>query len=74
VSPWAPLGKLLLLTALIVAVVGLVFLFLDKLPGGWRLPGDIVYEGKRVRFYFPITTCLLISLIVSLLFWLFGRR
>jgi hypothetical protein len=68
------LGKLLLLVGGVIIVVGAVLLLAGKfhLPLG-RLPGDIVYRGKNTVFYFPIATCLLISVILSLIFWLFGR-
>jgi hypothetical protein len=69
------LGKLLLLVGGIIALAGLVFLLAGKLhlPLG-RLPGDIVYRGKNMTFYFPLVTCLLLSLILSLVLWLFNRR
>jgi hypothetical protein len=68
------LGKLLLVLGGVVMIVGAVLLLAGRfnLPLG-RLPGDIVYRGKNTVFYFPIVTCLLISVVLSLLFWLFGR-
>ncbi len=73
-SPLTALGKMLLLVGIILVLMGLAFLFADKIPGIGKLPGDIMYEGKRVRFYFPITTCIVISLIITLILWLIGRR
>jgi len=68
------LGKLLLLVGGIIIVLGLVLLFAGKLnlPLG-RLPGDIVYRGKNTTFYFPLATCIIVSLILSLILWLIGR-
>ena len=68
------LGKLLLVVGSVIIVIGAVLLLAGKfhLPLG-RLPGDIVYRGKNTVFYFPIVTCILISVILSLIFWLFGR-
>ncbi|HEV2960312.1 MAG TPA: DUF2905 domain-containing protein [Candidatus Angelobacter sp.] len=68
------LGKLLLVVGAIIALAGLVFLLAGKLhlPLG-RLPGDIVYRGKNMTFYFPLVTCLILSLIFSLVLWLFNR-
>jgi len=68
------LGKLLLAVGGVIALAGLVFLLAGKLhlPLG-RLPGDIVYRGKNMTFYFPLVTCLLLSLVLSLLLWLFNR-
>ena len=69
------LGKLLLVLGGVIIVVGAILLLAGRfnLPLG-RLPGDIVYRGKNTVFYFPLVTCILISLLLSLLFWLFGRR
>jgi len=68
------LGKLLLAVGGVIALAGLVCLISGKLhlPLG-RLPGDIVYGSKNMTFYFPLLTCLLLSLILSLVLWLFNR-
>lgn len=68
------LGKLLLVVGGVIFLVGAVLLLAGKfnLPLG-RLPGDIVYRGKNSVFYFPIVTCILISVVLSLVLWLFGR-
>jgi hypothetical protein len=58
----------------VIFLVGAVLLLAGKfnlLLG--RLPDDIVYRGKNSVFYFPIVTCILISVVLSLIFWLFGR-
>ncbi len=70
----ADFGKSLLLAGGIIVLAGLVFLAAGKLhlPLG-RLPGDIVYRGKNTTFYFPIATCLLLSVILSLILWLVNR-
>jgi hypothetical protein len=68
------LGKLLLVLGGVILVAGAVLLLAGKfnLPLG-RLPGDIIYRGKNSVFYFPLATCIVISLVLSLLLWLFGR-
>lgn len=68
------LGKLLLALGAVIFIAGAVLLLAGRfnLPLG-RLPGDFVYRGKNTVFYFPVTTCILISLVLSLIFWLFGR-
>ena len=68
------LGKLLLVVGGLIVLAGLVLLAAGKLhlPLG-RLPGDIVYRGKNTTFYFPIVTCLLLSVILSLILWLVNR-
>jgi hypothetical protein len=69
----APLGKMLVLAGLLVAAVGVLFLLSDKV--GWigRLPGDITIRRENFTFHFPLATCLLISLLLSLLFWIFRK-
>jgi len=59
----------------IIVVIGAVMVFAGRLnlPLG-RLPGDITYRGKNTVFYFPLATSILLSIILSLLFWLFSRR
>ncbi len=64
--------KTLIIIGLAILVVGLLWPWLSKLPLG-RLPGDIVVEREGFRFYFPVTTAVLLSLVASLLFWLFRR-
>jgi len=68
------LGKLLLVLGGMIVLVGAALLIAGRLnlPLG-HLPGDIVYRGKNSVVYFPLTTCIVISVVLSLLFWLFGR-
>ena len=67
-------GKHLLAAGALLACFGLLLLFGARLhlPIG-RLPGDIVYRGKNTSFYFPVVTCIVLSVVLSLLFWLLGR-
>lgn len=67
------LGKMLIFFGLILAGLGVLLLVAPKLPWVGKLPGDIVYRGERVTFYFPLTTCILLSVILTLLFYLFRR-
>jgi hypothetical protein len=67
------LGRWLLVTGLVVAAVGLALVFADRLPWLGRLPGDIRVERGNWRFYFPIATSLLISVVLTLLLNLFRR-
>ncbi len=70
-DPFRDLGKFLLLAGVVLFAVGAFLYFSGKLPFRLgRLPGDIVYRGEHATFYFPIVTCLLLSLGLSLLFWL----
>lgn len=58
----------------VLIVVGVVVMLLGRahVPVG-RLPGDIVYRGKSTTVYFPIVTCIVLSVVLSLVMWLFGR-
>jgi len=70
----ADLGKLLLLLGGIIIVIGAVLLIAGRyhLPIG-RLPGDFVVRGKNSVFYFPLATSIILSIILSLIAWLFSR-
>jgi hypothetical protein len=68
------LGRALLMIGGLLVLAGAFFYFGGKLPLRLgRLPGDIVHEGEHGTFYFPIVTCLLLSIGLSLLFWLLSR-
>jgi len=67
------IGKMLVFTGVVMIVVGLVFLFADRIPFLGRLPGDISIQRERFSFYFPITTCIIISIILSILFAIFRK-
>ncbi|HEY1663248.1 MAG TPA: DUF2905 domain-containing protein [Verrucomicrobiae bacterium] len=69
----ADLGKLLVIAGLLLAAVGA--LLWSGLGKGWlgRLPGDINYSRENVSFHFPIVTCLLISVLLTVLMWLFKK-
>ncbi len=75
-GPLGTLGRVLLGVGTLVALVGIVLIVAERFPGLriGRLPGDIAVERDRFRFYFPLGTSILLSLVLTLLFWLFGRR
>ncbi len=65
---------MLLILGVLLLVVGAIFFFGGKLPFRLgHLPGDIVYQGKNTTFYYPIMTCIVLSVGLSLLFWLISR-
>ena len=70
---WTPLGKGLILIGLLIAAVGVLFLFSEKI--GWigRLPGDITIRRENFTVHIPLATCLIISVLLSLLIWLFRK-
>jgi hypothetical protein len=65
-------GKLLVIAGVIFVAVGLLLMAGARFSffGLGRLPGDIAYKGKNVSFYFPIVTCLILSVVLTLVFWL----
>jgi len=65
------LGKFLVIAGVLLVAIGLLLMAGAKFPFFHlgRLPGDIVYKGKHVQFYFPIVTCLLLSAVLTLVFW-----
>jgi Protein of unknown function (DUF2905) len=68
------LGRLLILTGLALAGLGLILVFAGRLPFLGRLPGDIVVKGDNWIVYVPLATMLLLSLLLTLVLNLFGRR
>ncbi len=70
----ADLGRILIFLGLLLIVVGGIVLLAGKIPGLGRLPGDILIQRRNITFYFPIATSILISIILSLIFWLLNRR
>ena len=68
------LGKILLLTGVVFIVVGGTVLLLGKIPGVGKFPGDIMIKKENFSFYFPIAACILLSIILSLISWLWPRK
>jgi hypothetical protein len=68
------LGKTLLVMGLVIAGVGVILMLAGRVPWLGRLPGDIYVERGHWSFYFPLMTSIIVSVLLTLLFWLFGRR
>ncbi|MGD0620239.1 MAG: DUF2905 domain-containing protein [Bryobacteraceae bacterium] len=69
------IGRTLIVAGALLIVLGLLFLIGGRLPVRFgRLPGDIVIRGRNGVLYFPIVTCILLSVVVSLVLWLIHRR
>lgn len=67
-------GRTLLILGAILLAVGALLYFSGRLPFRLgRLPGDIAYRGKNTSFYFPVVTCLVLSVVLSLIFWLISH-
>jgi hypothetical protein len=68
------IGKLLIVLGVTIAAVGILLSLSGKIPWLGRLPGDIFIQRKNFTFYFPLATGIMISILLTFLFWLFGRR
>lgn len=68
------LGKILIFAGIILVLVGIVFVFSNKIPWIGKLPGDIYIQKKNLTLYFPITTSILISIVLSLILMLWSKR
>lgn len=73
-SGFEVIARLLITMGILILVLGLVFLVISKLGGsGFRMPGDIFIQKGNFSFFFPITTCIIISIVLSIIFYLFRR-
>lgn len=68
------IGKFLILLGILIIIVGLLLTFIGKIPILGKLPGDIVIERRNFVFYFPLGTSILLSIILSLLFYILSRK
>ncbi len=69
-----PLAKFLILVGILLAAVGGLLLLVGKVPFLGRLPGDLFIQRENWSFYFPLTTSILLSVLLTLLLFFFGRR
>ena len=67
------LGKLLILAGILLIAVGLLFIFRSQIPWLGKLPGDIYIKRENFQFYFPLTTCILLSVLLTAIFYLFRK-
>jgi hypothetical protein len=68
------LGRVLIVLGVVLALVGLVLVFVDRVPWIGRLPGDVHVQRGNWTFYFPLGTSIVLSLVLTLVLWLIGRR
>ena len=73
-NPYREVGKLFLVAGTLLVAVGTVLVLGARLPFRLgRLPGDIVYQGRNTSFYFPIVSCIVLSVVFTLVMWLVGQ-
>ncbi len=68
------IGRALIIFGAVLVLLGALFLLAGKIPWIGRLPGDILIKRENFTFYFPLTTCIIASVILSVIFYLFFRR
>jgi hypothetical protein len=74
VSGVQDLGRMLVVLGVVIALVGVVLMLAGRIPGLGRLPGDISVQRGNWTFYFPLGTSIVLSLLLTLVLWLIGRR
>ncbi|MDQ3194492.1 MAG: DUF2905 domain-containing protein [Bacteroidota bacterium] len=72
-SSFQSFGRILIITGIIVFVLGLLLTFSDKFPFLGKLPGDVIVKKENFSFYFPIVTSIILSMILSLVFYLISK-
>ena len=68
------LAKILIGAGILLIFLGIIFFFSSKIPGLGKLPGDILIKKENFTFYFPLGTCLLLSVFLSLIFYFLNKR
>jgi ribose/xylose/arabinose/galactoside ABC-type transport system permease subunit len=68
------LGKILVTIGILIITIGILLVLIGKIPWIGKLPGDFCWRGKNVSFYFPVTTSILISLLLTVILWLINRH
>jgi len=68
------LGKSIIAIGIVLVIVGIVVSIAGKAPGFGKLPGDVLIKKENFSFYFPLTTCILISIILSVIMFFLGKK
>lgn len=68
------LGRIMIFAGAVIIVVGLLVVLLGKIPYFGKLPGDIIIKKENFSFYFPLTTCIFLSILLSLISMLWARK
>lgn len=73
-GPGGDIGRMLVILGAVILVAGLVMVFADRIPFLGKLPGDIVVRRKNFTFYFPVVTMIVLSILLTIILNLFGRK
>jgi hypothetical protein len=68
------LGKSIVTVGIVLIIVGILMTMAGKIPGVGKLPGDIFIKKENFSFYFPLTTCILLSIILSAVMYFLGKK
>jgi ribose/xylose/arabinose/galactoside ABC-type transport system permease subunit len=68
------LGKILIALGIAIVAIGIFMVFIGKIPWFGKLPGDFFWRGKNISIYFPVTTSILISILLTVILWLINRH
>jgi uncharacterized protein HemY len=68
------IAKMIIFVGILITAIGVVFLFADKIPWLGKLPGDIYFQKKNFSLYFPITTCIILSILLSIVLYFLTKR
>ena len=70
---FSDLGKILIVLGVVIAGIGVLLTMGDKIPWIGKLPGDIMIKKEKFTFYFPIVTCIILSILLTIVFSLFRK-
>ncbi|MCK9392888.1 MAG: DUF2905 domain-containing protein [Syntrophales bacterium] len=73
-NDFSQFGKIFLTIGIVIAGIGLLMMIGGKIPWIGKLPGDLFFKGEKFTFYFPLTTSILASVILTLILWLISRK
>ena len=70
----ADLGKSIIFIGIALVIIGIIITMAGKIPGAGKLPGDIFIKKGNFSLYFPLTTCILLSIVLSVIMYFFGKK
>ena len=73
-NDFSQFGKIFLIIGIVIAGIGLLMMIGGKIPWIGKLPGDFFFKGEKFTFYFPLTTSILVSVVLTLILWLINRK